>query len=89
MAPLVSADSRLPLLHRTYPGNRPDAPLFQSLAADLARRCRELADGTGQLTLVFDKGNNSQENLDWVERAAFHFIGSPGSSCSARCWARR
>ena len=38
VALLVTADCRLPLLHRTYPGNRPDAPLFQSLAADLARR---------------------------------------------------
>ena len=76
VALLVTADSRLPLLHRTYPGNRPDAPLFQSLAADLARRCREVADGAEQVTLVFDKGNNSRENLDWVERAPFHFIGS-------------
>ena len=25
---------------------------------------------------VFDKGNNSRENLDWVERGPFHFIGS-------------
>ena len=54
VAPLASADGRLPLLYRTYPGNRPDAPLLQSLAADLARRCREIADGAEQVTLVFD-----------------------------------
>ena len=76
VALLVTAESRLPLLHRTYPGNQPDAPTFRSLAADLARRCRELADGAEHVTLVFDKGNNSQENLDWVERGPFHFIGS-------------
>ena len=76
MSLLVRADSRLPLLLRTYPGNRPETPLFQSLAADLARCCRELADGTKQRTLVFDKGNNSQENLDRVARAPFYFIGS-------------
>ena len=76
VALLVTTDFRLPLLHRTYPGNRPDAPLFQSLADDLARRCRELAAGTETLTLVFDKGNNSRENLKWVERSPFHFIGS-------------
>ena len=39
-------------------------------------RRRELADGAEHVTLVFDKGNNSQENLDWVERGPFHFIGS-------------
>ncbi len=76
VALLVTTDFRLPLLHRTYPGNRPDAPLFQSLAADLARRCREIAAGAETLTLVFDKGNNSRENLKWVERSPFHFIGS-------------
>ena len=68
VALLVTADFRLPLLHRTYPGNRPDAPTFQSLAADLARRYREIAAGTETVTLVFDKGNNSRPNLDWVER---------------------
>ena len=76
VALLVTTDFRLPLLHRTYPGNRPDAPLFQSLADDLARRCREIAAGAETLTLVFDKGNNSRENLNWVERSPFHFIGS-------------
>ena len=76
VALLITADFRLPLLHRTYPGNRPDAPLFQSLAADLARRYQEIAAGAETVTLVFDKGNNSRENLDWVERGPFHFIGS-------------
>ena len=28
------------------------------------------------VTLIFDKVNNSRENLDWVERSPFHFIGS-------------
>ena len=76
VALLVTADSRLPLLHRTYPGNRPDSPMFQSVAKDLARRCRDVAAGVERVTLVFDKGNNSQENLQWVERSPFHFIGS-------------
>ena len=76
VALLVTADSRLPLLHRTYPGNRPDSPMFQSVADDLAQRCRDVASGTERVTLVFDKGHNSRENLDWVERSPFHFIGS-------------
>ena len=50
--------------------------MFQSLANDLARRCRDLAAGTERVTLVFDRGSNSQENLNWVERSPFHLIGS-------------
>ena len=76
MALLVTTDFRLPLLHLTYPGNRPDPPMFASLAADLARRCREVADGTRRVTLVFDKGNNSRENLERVRQGPFRFIGS-------------
>ena len=41
-SPCFTADARLPLLHRTYPGNRPDAPMFQSVADDLAKRCRDV-----------------------------------------------
>ena len=76
LALLVSADGRLPLLHSTYPGNRPDAPTFHSLAEHLAQRCRELSAGAEHVTLVFDKGNNSQQNLELVEQSPFHFIGS-------------
>jgi len=35
LALLVSADFHLPLLHRTYPGNQPDAPTFKSLTDEL------------------------------------------------------
>ena len=86
VALLVTADARLPLLHRTYPGNRPDAPMFQSVADDLAKRCRDVAAGTRRVTLVFDKGNNSQENLDWVQRSPFHFIGSLVRTSTRTCW---
>ena len=76
VALLVTTNFRLPLLHRMYPGNHPDAPLFQSPDHDLARRCPKFTAGAETLTLVFDKGNNSRENLKWVERSPFPFIGS-------------
>ena len=76
LALLVSADFHVPLLHRTYPGNKPDAPTFASLTSKLVERCRELTHGAEHVTIVFDKGNNSHDNLDAVEQAPFHFIGS-------------
>ncbi|MFU8833563.1 MAG: hypothetical protein ACNA7J_15610, partial [Wenzhouxiangella sp.] len=66
LALLVSADFHLPLLHRTYPGNQPDAPTFHSLTEALVARCRELTATVEHVTLVFDKGNNSQANLEAV-----------------------
>jgi len=76
LALLVTADFHLPLLHHTYPGNQPDAPTFASLTSKLAARLRALTDGTEHITIVFDKGNNSKENLEAVEGSPYHFVGS-------------
>lgn len=76
LALLVSADGHLPLLHRTYPGNRADAPTFQSLTAALIARYRAIARGVEHVTLVFDKGNNSKDNLEILAASPYHFIGS-------------
>jgi len=76
VALLVTADFHVPLLHTTYAGNRHDAPTFASLTDELVARCRLLAEEVEHVTLVFDKGNNSQGNLDAVDHAPFHFVGS-------------
>jgi transposase len=76
LALLVSADFHVPLLHGTYPGNQPDSPTFDSLTESLVARYRDITDGVEHITLVFDKGNNSQDNLDAVQDSPFHFIGS-------------
>ena len=74
LALLVTADFRLPLLHHTYPGNQPDSPTFASLTDALVARYREINRGAEHITLIFDKGNNS--NLEAVADSPYHFIGS-------------
>lgn len=76
LALLVSADFHVPLLHRVYPGNQPDAPTFRSLTASLIARYRQISDGAEHITLIFDKGNNAQDNLEAIEDSPYHFIGS-------------
>lgn len=76
LALLVTADFHVPLLHHTYPGNQPDAPTFAGLADVLVARCQQLAQGVEHVTLVFDKGNNSQDNLQAIEASPYHFVGS-------------
>jgi transposase len=76
LALLVSADFHVPLLHRTYPGNQPDAPTFASLTNELVKRYRQLTDGAEHVTIIFDKGNNSQDNLDAIKDSPYHFVGS-------------
>ena len=76
LALLVSADFHVPLFHRTYPGNQTDAPTFSSLIAELVTRYREITDGSEHVTIIFDKGNNSHDNLQAIEDSPYHFIGS-------------
>ena len=76
LALLVTTDFHLPLLHRTYPGNRADSPTFSSLTRELIDRCKALTGEASSVTLVFDKGNNSKENLQALAASPLHFIGS-------------
>ena len=79
LALLVSTDFHVPLFHETYPGNRPDAVEFRSALARLRDRQQVFAPTlpAGQdVTLVFDKGNNSTEGMELLEGTPFHFVGS-------------
>jgi transposase len=76
LALLVTTDFHVPLCHHTYPGNQPDSPTFAGLTAQLIQRHQVLAAEVQDITLVFDKGNNSLENLQAVDRSPYHFIGS-------------
>jgi transposase len=76
LALLVTSDGDVPLFHHTYAGNQHDAVTFHSVADELAERCRRLAQGACDVTLVFDKGNNSSDNFQNVENGPYHFVGS-------------
>jgi transposase len=76
LALLVSADFHIPLCHHTYPGNQPDSPTFASLTDELIKRHELLSTAVEDITLIFDKGNNSAANLQAVDTSPYHFIGS-------------
>jgi transposase len=76
LALLVTADGDVPLFHHTYAGNQHDAKTFGTVAGELARRCRALSPDAADITLIFDKGNNSKINLKLVAQGPYHFVGS-------------
>jgi transposase len=73
---LVSTDFHIPLLHWVYAGNVADSVEFRSVTEELAAHYRELAQSCQHITLVFDKGNNSEEAFDTLAASPFHFVGS-------------
>jgi transposase len=73
---LVSADFHIPLFHKVYAGNVNDSTEFCSITEELSTHYRQLTESCDHITLVFDKGNNSQEAFDSLQNTPFHFVGS-------------
>ena len=76
LALLVSTDFHLPLLSHVYPGNQNDAAMFGSITDSLVARYRRFAKECEEITLVFDGGNTSADNLEAVDKSDYHFITS-------------
>lgn len=73
---ITSTDFHVPLLHMLYGGNIADATQFGSIIEGLVQRYRTLTEACAHITLVFDKGNNSEENFDAFAQTGLHFVGS-------------
>jgi len=72
---LVARDSRIPLYYRAYPGNIHDSKLFQGVLQEMFGVVGKLGRTEGQLTLVIDKGMNSEDNFAIIdEQAQVHFV---------------
>lgn len=76
LALLVSTDFHVPLFSHLYPGNQNDASMFGSLTETLVNRYRQFAKDCQHITLVFDGGNTSENNLLQVDQSGYHFITS-------------
>jgi len=75
LALLVTGDFEIPLFHRLYPGNHNDPTSFRSVVDELVERYRLLARGAEDLTIIFDKGNNTEDTIQAIA-SEYHFVGS-------------
>ena len=76
LALVVTKTFGIPLFHEAYAGNVTDTTQFGSVALQLAERYRELAAGCADVTLVYDKGNNSENNFTLLDMEQVHFVAS-------------
>jgi transposase len=75
---MASPCHNIPLFHATYPGNTNDAKQFAAIVDNLKNRYTKINPDCSDVTLVFDKGNNSEENIGKLaleEPTRFHFVG--------------
>jgi len=72
---VVSRQEVFPLFHETYPGNKPDSKVFADNSSSLVQRLKNLVADVQAITLVFDRGNDSQDNLS-EETLPLHYVGA-------------
>lgn len=78
---VVSTDGGIPLVSHAYAGNKPDVTQFSSLVNELVARFKTLfpdgaLDENERLTLVYDAGQNSEDNYKTLDGTPLHFVGS-------------
>jgi len=64
----------VPLAHVLYEGARSDMRTFGAFLAPVRQRLRALSSQPQQLTLVFDAGAASQDNLASLSSSQDHYV---------------
>ena len=67
LALVVDQVSQLPLAHALYEGARSDMRSFAEFLKPVRERLRQLSTQPRQLTLIFDAGASSKQNLDGLD----------------------
>lgn len=76
---VVTRDGGIPLLSHTYPGNKPDVTQFPLMLSELCGRYAGYAAAAsvpGQVTVVFDAGQNSAANFADLRAAQIGYVTS-------------
>lgn len=75
MALLVTRKEQFPLFHHTYRGNKNDVTVFKETFNDFFNRIKTIATELSDITIVFDKGNNSKDNFKMIDnKDEFHYV---------------
>lgn len=77
LALLVDRAEDIPVYYRLYPGNRHDSKVFNGDIEALFAEVCSWSKTKERLTVVFDKGVNSEDNIQYIdEHQRVHFITS-------------
>ena len=76
LALLVARDGQIPLYAHVYEGHVVDAQQFPDSLTAIRQRVERIVGPSEALTLVYDKGNNSQTNPALVDAGPGHYVAS-------------
>ncbi len=74
LALMVDQTTQLPLAHVLYEGARSDMKTFTAFLEPMRRRWRQWNPESKQLTLVFDAGASSKQNLETLDSNQDHYV---------------
>lgn len=76
VALMITRNNSIPLFHITYPGNINVPTEFTEVVRVLEKRYNLLTGyGKKRITIMIDKGNNSESNINRLEDAGYYFVG--------------
>lgn len=76
LALMITRENSIPLFHLPYPGNVNDYTEFAEIVKILEKKYNFLSDnGKKKITIMIDKGNNSEDNINGLEDSGYYFIG--------------
>jgi len=73
---VVTRDGGVPVVSHPYAGNAPDVTQFPTVIEELAGRYAGLDADRAGLTVVFDAGQNSEDNFARLAELRLHHVGS-------------
>ena len=74
---LINRHDQLPLFHKIYEGNKNDVTVFKETILELIQRMTEMSSHINEVTLIFDKGNNSKDNFKTMDDMVnLHYVGA-------------
>lgn len=76
LALLVSREDHIPLCSHVYEGNQVDVSVFPSALTKIRQRLEKLSLSLTDVTIVYDKGNNSIANQALVDGMPFGYVAS-------------
>jgi transposase len=76
IALMVSREEQFPLFHKTYRGNKNDVAVFKEVFPNLLNRLKNISKELYDITIIFDKGNNSKDNFKKVDcEEELYYVG--------------
>jgi len=76
LALLVARDGHIPLCSHVYEGKQVDAKVFGESLTKIKKRLASLSLALEDVTLVYDKGNNSKANQAHIDDLEIGYVGS-------------